>query len=212
MTRRAQCLRCLRPAAACICGWIRPTPNAVDVLILQHPLEARQTKGSAKLLALSLARCTLVVGETLDEAALDALLSRPTSSGHPPINMLLYPEGPFMAAATPDREEALSSHDAEGHPPSALRLIALDGTWRKSLKMLHLHPRLRALPRLSLNDTWPSRYLIRKAPRAGQLSTLEAVCAALGRLEADEDRYAPLRDAFDGFVQQQHARISRTRA
>lgn len=209
--RRAQCVRCLRPAATCICGWIRPTPNEVDVLILQHPLEATQAKGSAKLLELSLARCETLVGETLDEALLHAHLARPAASGLTPVNVLLYPDEPPGGA--PSRHDDVPSGDdaIDLHPARALRLVAIDGTWRKSLKMLHLHPALRALPRLSLADPGPSRYLIRKAPRPGQLSTLEAVCAALARLEADPGRYAPLRDAFDGFVQQQHGRMTRAR-
>lgn len=209
--KRAQCARCLRPAAACICGWIRPTPNEVDVLIVQHPLEAAQAKGSARLLALSLARCALLVAETLDAATLDAHLARPTPSGRAPVNVLLYPEDPPNGACVvsddaPSKCDALASHGA-----ASLRLVAIDGTWRKSLKMLHLHPALRALPRLSLPAQGPSRYLIRKAPRPGQLSTLEAVCAALGRIEADPGRYMPLIEAFDGFVQQQHGRMARTR-
>ena len=33
-----------------MCAWLRPTANAIEVLILQHPLEAHQAKGSARLL------------------------------------------------------------------------------------------------------------------------------------------------------------------
>ena len=36
------------------------------------------------------------------------------------------------------------------HDPSRLRLIVLDGTWRKSRKMLYRNPLLQQLPRLSL--------------------------------------------------------------
>ena len=47
------------------------------------------------------------------------------------------------------------------------------------------------------------RYLIRKAHRPGQLSTLEATCAALAQLESDAGQFEPLLSAFDGFVAQQ---------
>ena len=79
----------------------------------------------------------------------------------------------------------------------------LDGTWRKSLKMLHLNPALQALPRLALQAQAPSRYLIRKAHHPDQLSTLEASCLALAQLEQAPDRYAPLLTAFSAFVGEQ---------
>jgi DTW domain-containing protein YfiP len=79
----------------------------------------------------------------------------------------------------------------------------LDGTWRKSRKMLYLNPALQSLPRLPLRDTAPSHYLIRKAHLPDQLSTLEATAYALAQLENDAHKYNPLIDAFDGFVAQQ---------
>jgi DTW domain-containing protein YfiP len=82
----------------------------------------------------------------------------------------------------------------------------LDGTWRKSLKLLHSHPALGALPRLALAAPPPTHYrAIRKARRPDQVSTLEATCQALAQLEGDTARYAPLHEAFGRFVQRQQA-------
>ena len=78
--------------------------------------------------------------------------------------------------------------------------MVLDATWRKSRKMLHLSPGLQRLPRLTLDDVPASRYAIRKAHKPGQLSTLEATCAALAQLEGDAARWQPLLHAFDGLV------------
>lgn len=200
--RRLICPRCLRPHSACICSWIRPTEPASDVLILQHPLEVHQAKGSARLLQLSLARSALVVGETFDEPGLKALLHAPARHA-----VLLYPDSPqdksLELVAPPPLDRALLRE------PAQLRLVVLDGTWRKSRKMLYLNPLLQQLPRLSLQNllaaTPPSRYLIRKAQRPGQLSTLEATCHALMQLEQDAEKYRPLLTAFDGFVAQQAA-------
>ena len=79
----------------------------------------------------------------------------------------------------------------------------LDATWRKSLRMLIASPGLQTLPRLSLQHLPASRYRIRKARQAHQLSTLEACCQALGELEGEPARYEPLLAAFDGFVEEQ---------
>jgi len=90
------------------------------------------------------------------------------------------------------------------------QLVVLDGTWRKSLKMLHANPLLHGLPRWTLAAPPPGRYgALRKARLASQLSTLEATCAALCALEADAARYAPLLDAFDRFVDDRLARARR---
>lgn len=190
--RRPCCARCLRAQAACICRWIVPIDNMIEVLVLQHPLEAGHAKGSAQLLHLSLARNKLVVGETFEQSELTQLLAGKQ-------NILLYPE----TVIAPSPHAAAAPAIPSFGEPIALRLIVLDGTWRKSRKMLFLNPLLETLPRLPLRAVPPSHYLIRKAHRPDQLSTLEACCYAMMQLEGAECRYTPLLDAFDGFVAQQ---------
>ena len=195
---RPVCPACLRPARACICPWAAPTANSVDVLLLQHPLETANPKNSLGLLRLCLARCTVAVGEAFAPDALQALLYGPHPAGVQPV--LLYPDAPDTPGAP---APFLYAAPGPGGPPP--RLVALDATWRKSRKMLALNPALQALPRLPLSAPPPSRYLVRKAHRPGQLSTLEAVCHALALLEGDRARYEPLLAAFDGFVARQLA-------
>ena len=161
------------------------------MLILQHPLETGNPKGTARLLHLSLPGSKLLTGEVLDLAELQP-------SGTSRHNILLYPDRPSdRSSGWPSPPELPSAllQDA-----SQLRLVVLDGTWQKSRRMLHLNPALQQLPRLSLQDVPPSNYRIRRARQAGQLSTLEAVCAALAQLEGDHGQFRPLLDAFDGFV------------
>lgn len=71
--------------------------------------------------------------------------------------------------------------------------------------MLHRSPALQGLPRLVLDEVPTGRYAIRKAHAPGQLSTLEATCAALAQLEKDAGRWQPLLAAFDRFVLQLQA-------
>lgn len=189
--RRAMCATCLRPQPTCICQWIVPLHTAVDVLILQHPLEVSNAKGSARLLHLSLTGSMMVAGEVFDHGALHALLN---DGGRTPV--LLYPESIDAAAPAPALEPVCLAS------PSALRLVVIDGTWRKSRKMLHLNPLLQGLPRLALQAMPASHYRIRKAHAPDQLATLEATAYALMRLEGAA-RFDPLLAAFDGFVAQQ---------
>lgn len=201
--KRVQCAHCLRPQTTCICGWVQAIASEVEVLILQHPLEVHNAKGSARLLHLSLAGSVLASGEQFAAPELQALLyGSSTAALRQPV--LLYPDMPLLtAAATP----AATAPDWSLMLPSQLRLVVLDATWRKSRKMLHLHPLLQALPRLPLRDPPPSLYRIRKAHRPDQLSTLEATCYALMQLEQRAAPYQSLLQAFDGFVQEQLARV-----
>jgi len=195
---RPLCAVCELPMRTCLCGLVVRVDNRVDVLVLQHPREAREAKGSARLLRLSLARCRVVVGELFDPARLAELLHAPGRS-----SVLLYPadagghdqgDGDGHALAAPAGASA-------GCAATPAQLVVLDATWRKSLRMLMAHPALQALPRLGLEPARSGRYgVLRKARLPTQLSTLEATCAGLAALEGDAGRYAPLLGAFGRFV------------
>ena len=208
---RLMCATCLRPQSACLCHWVRPTAHAVEVLILQHPLEVAQAKGSARLLHLSLHKSRLVTGEVFEASTLHALLTAPfepqSDDTQPRYTLLLYPDTPADASLPLVAPPVLDAQHLER--ASSLRLVVLDGTWRKSRKMLYLNPLLQQLPRLALCDLPPSHYLIRKAHRPDQRSTLEAACAALAQLEGDTGQFGALMEAFDGFVAQQAMRRDR---
>jgi len=217
--KRAICQRCLRPQSACICNWIVPVNNGVEVLILQHPLEVNNAKGSVRLLDLCLQHSRVLTGEifagdvlmqalyapadapantTTDAMADVSIDTWPVAAIRP---VLLYPDTSLIEAtdlALPVAEKYQESEKIQG-----LRLVIIDATWRKSRKMLYLNPLLQALPRLSLEQMPASHYRIRKAHKADQLSSLEACAYALMRLENDEDKYRRLLQAFDGFVDQQ---------
>ena len=174
--------------------------HQVEVLILQHPLEVANAKNSARLLHLCLPKSRIATGESFPDAG---WLAAPWDDAAPRRLVLLYPQTPLDQAedlmAPPSRDAAWLSE------PARLRLVVLDGTWRKSRKMLYRSPPLQQLPRLALRDVPASRYHIRKAHRPDQLSSFEAACAALMQLEGEAAKFQPLLDAFDGFVAQQAA-------
>ncbi len=196
MSKRLICPQCARPQSSCICRWVTPVEQPTGVLILQHPMEVDHAKNSAGLLHRCLPNSRLLVGEVFDAQALGAALLPPRYT------VLLYPPTDYPGHAAPAPLDAIQLTD-----PSNVRLVLLDATWRKSRKMLHLSPWLQGLPRLSLDASVESAYTIRKAHKQGQCSTLEATCAALAQLQGDALRYAPLLQAFQGFVAQQAAYV-----
>ncbi|KAF1041222.1 MAG: hypothetical protein GAK35_03462 [Herbaspirillum frisingense] len=204
--RRQLCSRCQRARTACICHWTSPIDHAADVLILQHPLEVNNAKNSVRLLHLSLPCSKLAVGSVFDPDELKSLLYAPSqlrgvASDVEVQPILLYPDDAGTPATS--RFNALTMLVDETRPAPHVRLVILDGTWRKSRKMLFENPLLQTLPRMVLVNTPASRYTIRKAHKPEQLSSLEAVGYALMQLERNSEKYHSLFNAFDNFILQQ---------
>lgn len=173
-------------------------------------MEVHEAKGSARLLQLSLPHSRLLVGEQFDAAELQAALHQPWAGNpgtEPRYTLLLYPE-------TTEQDTALHLLPAAPLPthwpcpPQQLRLVLIDGTWRKSRKMLYLNPALQSLSRLALHDVPPSGYAIRKAHLPGQLSSFEAGALALGQLEGWTEQspaLQSLQQTFATFVARQQS-------
>lgn len=195
-----ECQRCLR--AHCVCACLAqtgvPWHGPVSLLILQHPREQREVKGTARLLHQAVAGSRLLIGERWDQA--------PAAGDAPGVaprhEVLLYPATPGDAAlpAPPPLDAAWLAQ------PHGLRLVVIDGTWRKSRRMLYDSPWLQALPRLALATPPPSRYRIRRARGEGQLSTFEATLLALGQLAPAHDPGPALWPVFEAFVAGELAR------
>ncbi len=198
--KRSLCTLCQRPLVRCLCNLATLIHNRVELLILQHPLEVNNAKNSVGLLSLSLKNSHLKIGERFTNTALQTWLH---ASDKTPL--LLYPETPEEKSLGLNSPAPLP--DLRVYSPDQLRLVVLDGTWRKSRKMLYENSVLQGLPRLSLMEVPPSIYTIRKAHSENQLSTLEASCYALRQLEQAQVDYAPLLSAFAQFVAQQQAFI-----
>jgi DTW domain-containing protein len=185
--KRQSCANCLRPKITCICHLVSIVNTDIEVLILQHPLEVSETKGTARLLHLSLPNSKLFIGEVFDENFLfntkNALLLYPTT-----------PEDHSLGISTPPLLDPAWLNDLK-----SIRLIIIDGTWRKSRKILCKNPYLQTLPRLVLNDLPVGKYTIRKARKPHQLSTLEAASAALAQLEKDVTKFTLLNQSFLAF-------------
>jgi DTW domain-containing protein len=192
---RPICPHCRRAQTACICHLISKVHSSVEVLILQHPLEVLETKGTARLLHLCLPNSRILAGEEYSEIydgkSLDKIIFTAKKS------ILLYPttaEDHSLGIAAPPELNPAWLNDLKN-----IRLIIIDGTWRKSRKILCKNPYLQTLPRLVLQDLPQGQYTIRKARKPHQLSTLEASCAALAQLEMNTQKFEPITQTFHEF-------------
>ena len=158
---RTYCTSCERPLSRCICSLATQIKLPWRLIVLQDPGEVKQAKGSLALLRACIAELTVWSSSDFSQHhGLMALLAEPDLQC-----VLLYPG---ETAETVSHWQALPQSQS-------ICFIVLDGTWRKSLKLLHSHPQLARLPRVTFASGYASRYLIRKSPRTDGLSTFEAV-------------------------------------
>jgi DTW domain-containing protein YfiP len=183
---RILCGQCQRPIIACICEFICKIENTTAVLILQHPSEVKQTKGTVALLSRSLNHCQVLVGEDFSQNnELNTILSNHQA-------LLLYPSAQAQVLSLTKNNIDISNikhnsistnHDEKSQQPKLL--IIIDGTWKKSYRMFMVSSNLQALKQVCLPDALANsgQYLIRKVAKKNALSSLEACCFALALLD-----------------------------
>lgn len=188
---RETCYRCRRPAELCLCPRQQPMETRARIVLLMHPKEWRREKcATGRLACLNLAESEIIPGVNFDESPrYRSLLSDP---GNSPI--LLYP-GPeaFDLGAGGFPRELIGSR--------RLVVFLIDATWSCARTVYRETQSLREMPKLMLNPREPSRFRIKRQPRPGCLSTIEAVHELLLALEAagleDYPDKARLLEAFD---------------
>lgn len=186
---RETCLRCLRPVAFCVCEHLPRLSARTRVVILQHPREARLAICSAWLCHAALPGSELLQAVRLDE--------------HPRVAALCAEPGTWLLFPG---EGATEASALAASPPRTL--LVLDSTWPQAERLLRRNPRVAALPRLAIapGAAAPSGYAgLREEPAEGHLATIDAVAEALGALERDPARFAPMRAAFRLAVERQLA-------
>ena len=194
------CYRCNWPQPHCWCGSITPMPTRTKFVILMHPYEHKRVKANTgRLTHLCLADSELHLGIGFDEhEAVQALINDPRN-----FPVLLYP--------------GRDSRDlSKGELPVAdlagrrLVVFVLDATWRLVRPMFRTSLSLQRLPRIMFTNAAPSRYIIKRQPEPGCLSTLEATHELLGALDrAGLDVYSQPTQLIDLFHRMQDFQIRR---
>lgn len=204
------CGHCGRLEPLCVCSLLEPTRTRHRVVVLQHPQEQDRTLGSAPLLSRALEHCDIQVGLSWRNLA-DALGEeqsplRPWAVMYP---ASLPKAGRGIVAKSADdgsRPHGAYLMNARGRLlpawPALGGIIVLDGTWSQAKALWWRNPWLLKLPRLGLARPPQSIYgRVRKEPKPGYLSTLEATAAALDALGEKPDVSGNLRRTFRTLVQ-----------
>jgi DTW domain-containing protein YfiP len=183
-----RCEGCGLRAPACLCASVTPARVRTRVVLLMHHTEIRKSTNTGRLVALGVDGVELRLRGGLHPLPRPAL-----PEGR---RLLLFPH--------PDARE-LSAADAKGPP---VVLLVPDGTWKQAQRVLARDPDAQGAEPVTLPAGPASRYELRRAPREGAVSTLEAVARALGVLEGGEVERG-LRELLARFVARSHEAAGR---
>jgi DTW domain-containing protein YfiP len=175
-------------------------------VILMHPHEFKRIKANTgRLTHLCLADSEVHIGIEFDgHEAVQALINDPQN--YP---VLLYPGKDALDLSTAgDQQLATINAQLESR---RLVVFLLDATWRLARPMLKLSPSLQRLPKIMFSNAAPSRYVIKRQPEPGCLSTLEATHELLLALDRSGlDRYAMPEQLLAVFQRMQDIQIKHT--
>ena len=160
---RKNCQTCGRAQAVCLCPWLQKIENPINLTVLRHGSEVDHALNTVEIIKSCLTNITVIDGEVFE----------PISGA-----VLIYPG-----------ETAKPLEDVSFESP-AKTYILLDGTWRKTRKMIYLNPWLMDLPQVTL-PALKSNYILRKKSPEG-FSTLEAAVSLFTQLEQNTPKYEPL--------------------
>jgi DTW domain-containing protein len=209
----ADCSRCGKPAALCVCDAVVPLDHRIDILILQHPQEQDRTLGTARLTALHFRRAVLKIG--LSWPSLTKVLGRPAD---PQRWAVLYLGSAKAAALAPGRELLILNRkgEPEPHQEALLRqiegIILLDGTWSQAKALWWRNAWMLKCRRVILDPRRPSRYgKLRREPRRDGLSTIEAAAMLMSRLENRPEIETALTASFERSLASYRATLAEQR-
>jgi DTW domain-containing protein YfiP len=207
----ARCPRCFLPRARCLCAEMPAVRARTRVTIIRHAVERFKNSNTGRLAAMALGAPIIDWG--LRDAPWPSLDLGPDA-------WVLFPDdvddshaakaaAAHAVDATTDADDpnADAKRASPASPPSSpaaiagpIHLIVLDGSWPQARRMILRVPGLRALPRLALPPpASPDRQRLRRPRRTMEMSTLEAVAAAIALLEG-ADIARPLELLLERFV------------
>ncbi|WP_087020565.1 tRNA-uridine aminocarboxypropyltransferase [Thaumasiovibrio subtropicus] len=150
----------------CLCDAIPQLQSQHQFVLLQHPREQDKATNTGQLIEWALASTTSVTWSRVETP--NRLIAQCQRDDISP--WLLFPGDDNHPAV----DEAQLAHQDKQH-----LFIIVDATWQEARKMVRRSPWLEAIPRLAINQAYPSRYRLRRNQAAGNLCTSEVASRLL---------------------------------
>jgi DTW domain-containing protein YfiP len=179
-TARPFCFDCYRPQKVCICSITKQINNQIEIGIIRHPKESKNTFNTAILAHLSLKNSFLEDTLTADNST---LLHKKISDYKPEEIGLLFP--------------SKNSESLETTNNNLKCLIAVDGTWSEAKKIAKNSSLLNSINHYHFTPIKTSNYLLRKEPQDNYVCTIEAIAYSLEIIEKSDVSKNHLLDVFN---------------
>lgn len=174
--------------------------NSIEILILQHPQEAKSPLTTVPLLTQLLGHCTHRVG--FSWGSLKKALGKKT--GEQQVNsaewvVLFVGTQKKMPKMGPEEKFLILDKKGNLKEIETIKgLIVIDGNWKQAKTLWWRNPWLLKIPRMVLNLQNSSLYGdLRREPRKGLVSTLEATAYALEALGEKKEVSEMLIQSFE---------------
>ena len=175
-----RCPRCAFPTeGGCLCPLIPTLPLPWRLVVIRHASEIPRLTNTGRWAAAAVPG-SLVLDHALDDTRSDDELVAELGGGPA---WLLYPSAHAGVPA--------------GQPPRTI--VVPDATWAQARRMVQRIAPLRTMPRLTLPPP-PAATRLRRPPRPGGMSTLEAIAGA-AELLGDDASAAALRTLHQAAVE-----------
>lgn len=172
---RTICLKCNQPEFGCYCKKIKSFDPQISFVILIHPIEVKRRIATGRMSHLCLQNSYLIEGQDYSQNTLvQSLIDDPNYH-----SVILYP-GKISTNLTlldPVARRELFPNTKK------LRIFVIDGTWATAKKMIRQSTNLHSLPRICFSSTLASNFRVRKQPKEGCYSTIEAIYHTIELLE-----------------------------
>ena len=177
------CLSCYQRREICICPILPTVTTRTEFIILRHIYEAERPSNTGRLVALAMPNSRII---PCGGGTRIGLLPIDDEFLQVPGTWLLWPDG---TGTQPDMSGLTTPN----------RVVVIDATWQQARRLYSSMPALQVLPRLSLPAPIRSRDRLRDQHRPDGMSTLEALAAAVTKLEGAE-LARPLEILYDELV------------
>ncbi len=161
---RNSCLRCFRPIKSCFCQSIKPFPTKTQIIILMHPMEAKEKVGTGRLAHLCLKNSNIIVGINFKEnLKVQHILNDPEV-----FPVILYPG---------EKSHNISKGPLKGFNPNKKKLtvFVIDATWAHAKIIMRENTQFHHRPWISFDSSNTSKFTIKHQPSKLCLSTIESI-------------------------------------
>lgn len=199
---RAYCYQCFRVEKNCLCNKLSIIDNKINIIVLQHPDEIKNVKGSSIIAKLYLQNYRSWQGEDFSHNnELIELIEK-----HKESTLIVFPGDDGLQLV--DWVKGINNQ-SQLLEMNYYNLIFIDASWRKARKIWLSFPLFKEIKCVHLGSSGMSNYRIRKIPMPGYLSTIEAIVTCLSVAENNSEKYLPLLRVFDNMIDAQISYIDK---